>query len=138
MSEPVVLGIYLKVETRGWAGPAPKLPADPVRVESGVDAYRQFIYDLSPKEADLTVNEACQRAASRIERMLCAEPTPFPEGHYALRLRLEIGLMGDPEAGPMSYVWPLDFLQALADSHVELAVSHYFPSPDDDGGEDND
>jgi hypothetical protein len=135
MSEPLVLGIFLKVETRGWTGPAPKLPKDPVRIEAGQDASKLFIYDLSPKEQDLTVSDACQRLASRLERVLVRERPAFPEGQYAVRMRLEVGLIADP-AQPISYTWPLDFLQALADSEVELTVSHYLPSSDEDDEDD--
>src|SRR6476469_9011579 len=125
--EPLVLGIFLKVETRGWSGPPPKLPKEPIRVESGSEALQTFIYDLTPKEEGLTVSDAAQRLASRIERMFAPDRSPFPEGHYALRMKLEIGLLADPSGGAISYAWPLDFVQAVADAGLELNVSHYIP-----------
>lgn len=133
--EPLVLGIFLKVETRGFPGPAPLLPKEPIRTEAGADGYRLFVYDLSPKDEGLTVGDAAQRMASRLERMFAPERTPFPEGHYALRLQLEIGLLGDAAARSISYAWPLDFVQAIADCGIELNVSHYLPSPDADDGD---
>ena len=135
--EPLVLGIFLKVETRGWSGPAPKLPKDPIRVEAGSEAAQTFIYDLTPKEEGLAVSDATQRIASRIERMFSPERTPFPEGHYALRLKLEIGLMADASSGAISYAWPLDFVQAVADAGIELNVSHYIPTADEDDSNDD-
>jgi hypothetical protein len=135
--EPLVLGIFLKVETRGWTGPAPKLPKETIRIEAGSDGLQTFIYDLTPKDEGLTVSDAAQRLASRIERMLSPDRTPFPEGHYALRLKLEVGLLADPSRGAISYAWPLDFVQAIADAGIELNVSHYIPSAEEDDGDDD-
>jgi hypothetical protein len=135
--EPLVLGIFLKVETRGFSGPAPVLLKEPLRSESGPEAYRLFVYDFSPKEEGLTVSDATQRLASRLARLFAPEHAPFPEGHYALRLKLEIGLIADASAGSISYAWPLDFLQALGDAGIELNVSHYLPSPDTDDEDDD-
>ncbi len=136
--EPLVLGIFLKIETRGYSGPAPKIVRDPARVESGADAYRLFVYDLSPKEPDLTISDATQRLASRLARAFDPENPPFPESQYALRMIMEVGVMADSEAGTISYSWPLDFIQALADAGIELNVSHYLPTADNDDDEEDD
>jgi hypothetical protein len=136
--EPLVLGIFLKVETRGFPGPAPKLPREPVRSESGPEGYQLFVYDLTPKDEGLAVSDAAQRIASRIGRLFAPERLPFPEGHYALRLSLEIGLLADASAGAISYSWPLDFLQAIADAGIELNVSHYLPSSEADDADADD
>jgi hypothetical protein len=137
--EPFVLGVLLKVETRGWRGPPPSLPKPPVKVDEGRDELKTFIYDLSPKDADVSVSDACLRIASRLERMLTGPKSPFPEGHYAIRCTLEFGVMADREAESFGYAWPLEFLQAVVDCGVELRVSHYLPKPDDDGdGDDED
>ena len=90
--EPTVVGILLKVETRGWTGPPPSLPREPVKIDEGRDGLRVFVYDLSPKEADLAVSDACLRIASRLERMLNSPKSPFPPGQYALRCTLGIVL----------------------------------------------
>ncbi len=136
--EPFVIGILLRVETRGWNGPPPRLPKEPVKVEEGRDGLRVFLYDLSPKEADVAVSDACLRIASRLERMLTGPKSPFPQGHYALRCVLEFGLLADRERESFGYSWPLEFLQVMVDAGVELNVTHYMPKPDeDDDGDDS-
>ena len=52
-------------------------------------------------------------------------------------MKLEIGLMADPSSGSISYAWPLDFVQAVADAGIELNVSHYIPSAEEDDSEDD-
>ena len=136
--EPFVIGILLRVETRGWNGPPPRLPKEPVKVEEGRDGLRVFLYDLSPKEADVAVSDACLRLGSRLERMLNSPKSPFPEGHYALRTTLEFGVMADRERESFGYSWPLEFLQVLVDASIELSITHYLPKPDDDESRDDD
>src|SRR5947209_16675660 len=128
MNDATILGIFLKVETRGWTGPAPHLPKAPVKIEAGAEGLQRFIYELTPKEEHLSVQDACQRLASRIERIFSPERTPFREGNYALRCTLDVGILVIGEASSFSYAWPLDFLQAIADAQLELTVSHYLPS----------
>ena len=53
--EPVALGILLRLEVRGWSGPAPRLPREPIRIDEGREGLRIFTYDLSPSEPDLSV-----------------------------------------------------------------------------------
>ena len=133
--EPVALGILLRVEVRGWSGPAPHLPNEPVRVDEGRDGARTFIYDLSLKDPTLSVPDACLRIASRLERMLAPERTPFSEPHHATRCVLEFGVLADRERESFSYSWPLEFLSVLADAQIELNVSHYLPTNDEEDGE---
>lgn len=129
MFAPVVVGMVLRVDVRGWSGPPPLLPKEPLKVEDGRDGARAFFYDLSPREPDLTVEEACVRVASRLERMLI-ERSPFTE--LPARLALDVGVMIDPRAASWSYVWPPDFLRVLGDAQMELTASHY---PATDSGE---
>ena len=133
--DPVALAIVLRIEARGWSGPAPRLPNEPMRIEDGRDGLRIFTYDLSPKDPMLSVSDACLRIASKIERMLAPERTPFNEPHHAARYTLEFGVLADRERESFSYSWPLEFLTALADAQIELNVSHYIPTNDEDDGD---
>lgn len=133
--EPVALGIVLRVEVRGWTGPAPRLPNEPVRADEGREGARTFIYDLSPKDSGLSVTDACLRLSSRLERLLAPERTPFGEPHLAARCTLEFGVLADRETESFSYSWPLEFLSVLVDAGIELNVSHYLPTPDEEDGD---
>jgi hypothetical protein len=133
--EPLALGIILRIEAQGWSGPAPRLPNDPVRTDEGREGARIFIYDLSPKDPTLSVSDACLRIASKLERMLAPERTPFNEPHHATRCTLEFGVLADRERESFSYSWPLEFLTVLADAQIELNVSHYLPTNDEEDGE---
>ena len=133
--EPVALGIVLRVEVQGWSGPAPHLPNEPMRIDEGRDGARIFIYDLSPKDPTLSVSDACLRIASKLERMLAPERTPFTEPHHAARCRLEFGVLADRERESFSYAWPLEFLTALVDAQIELNVSHYLPTDNEEDEE---
>lgn len=135
--EPFVIGIVLKVETQGWRGAAPLLPRAPVRIDEGRDGLRVFVYDLSPKEPDITVSDACLRLGSRLERMLNSAKSPFPQGEYAMRCTLEFGVLADPQRESFGYAWPLEFLQVIVDANIELSVTHYLPKPDDDDALEN-
>ena len=133
--EPVALGVVLRIDVRGWNGPAPRLPGDPVRTEEGREGMRTFIYDLSPKDPTLSVADACLRIASKLERMLAPERTPFSEPHHAARCVLEFGVLADRERESFAYSWPLEFLTVLADAQIELNVSHYLPTNDEEDGD---
>jgi hypothetical protein len=133
--EPVALGIVLRVEVRGWSGPAPRLPHEPMRIDEGREGARTFIYDFSPKDTTLSVPDACLRIASKLERVLAPERTPFTEPHHAARCTLEFGVLADRERESFSYAWPLEFLSVLADAQIELNVSHYLPTNDEEDGE---
>ena len=133
--EPVALGIVLRVEVRGWTGPAPRLPHEPMRIDEGREGARTFIYDFSPKDPTLSVPDACLRIASKLERVLAPERTPFTEPHHAARCTLEFGVLADRERESFSYAWPLEFLGVLADAQIELNVSHYLPTNDEEDGE---
>ena len=95
--------------------------------------FRSFFYDLSPKDQDLSVVDACLRIYSRLERML-TKTHALPKGEYASRLTLEIGVLADGEKEAFGYSWPLEFLATLVDCNIELAVTHYLPKPDGGGG----
>ena len=41
---PIVLGIILRVETRGWRGPPPRLALDPIRIEARDNPHDQIFY----------------------------------------------------------------------------------------------
>ncbi len=133
--QPVALAIILRIEARGWSGPAPRLPNEPMRIEEGRDGARIFTYDLSPKDKDLSVSDACLRIASKLERMLAPERTPFSEPHHAARYMLEFGVLADKERESFSYSWPLEFITVLADAQIELNVSHYLPTNDEEDGD---
>lgn len=138
---PIVLGIILRIETRGWRGPPPKLALDPIRIEDGEKGHDQiFFYDLSPKEEALSIEAACARVGSRLERLLLSAEALGGDMVFAARLRLEVGLwVGDGQAA-CSYCWPVEFLQILAAADVELGVSHYVADPGASGedGENDD
>jgi len=133
--EPVALGVLLRVEVRGWTGPAPRLPNEPMRIDEGREGARTFIYDFSPKDPTLSVPDACLRIASKLERVLAPERTPFNEPHHAARHVLEFGVLADRETESFSYAWPLEFLSVLVDAGIELNVSHYLPTPDEEDGD---
>lgn len=134
---PVVLGIVLRIETRGWRGPPPHLALEPMRIETGKNPLDQsFFYDLSPSEEGLEVEAACARVGSRLERLLLSAESLGGETVFAARLRLEVGLWVGHDQASYSYDWPVEFLQILAGADVELSVSHYVANavaPDDDG-----
>ncbi len=129
MTGPLVIGVVLRVDVRGWQGAPPLLPKEPLKEEHGRDGARTFFYDLTPKEPDLSVEDACMRLASRLERMLIAR-SPFAE--LPVRLSLDVGVMVDPNAGGWAYTWPPEFLRVLADAQAQLTASHY---PATDGAE---
>jgi hypothetical protein len=133
--EPITLAIFLRIEARGWSGPAPRLPNEPVRMEDGREGLRIFTYDLSPKDPTLSVPDACLRVASKLERMLAPERTPFSAPEHVTRCTLEFGVLADRERESFSYAWPLEFLTVLADAQIELNVSHYLPTNDEEDGD---
>lgn len=135
---PTVLGMILRIETRGWQGPPPRLSLDPIRVESGKTPLDQvFFYDLSPGEEALSVETACARVGSRLDRLLESAAALSGEKLFAARCRFEVGLWVPHDQASYSYVWPVEFLQILASADVELSVSHYVAEPvaADDGDE---
>jgi len=121
-----VLGIILRIETRGWHGPPPRLALDPIRIETGKNHLDQiFFYDLSPGEEALSVEAACARVGSRLERLLLSAEALGGDMVFAARCRLEVGLWVGHDQACYSYSWPVEFLQILAAADVELGVSHY-------------
>jgi hypothetical protein len=130
---PVVLGMILRLETRGWHGPAPRLAFDPIKVEAGRSRVEQsFFYDLLPAAEAMSVETACARAGSRLEKLLCSAEALGGETFFAARCRLEVGLWVEADRTSYSYSWPAEFLQILAAADVELAVSHYVAGADED------
>ncbi len=132
MALAVVLGVLLKVDTVGYDGPAPKLPNEPAHVQPGPNGARLFVYDLTPDDPCLEVEDACARLGSRLERMFLGSAPPLPGGQFAARTTLEFGLLADREDQKFGYSWPLDFLRVLVDADIQLNVSHYLPKPEQD------
>jgi hypothetical protein len=128
---PLVLGVLLKVEMIGYAGPAPLMPREPV-AEGGREGLRTFTYDLSPSDPCLTVEDACARIGSRLERMLLSPRSQFPETEIAPRLTLDFGLIAERDHERLAYAWPADFLRVIVDADIQLNVSLYLPRADDD------
>jgi hypothetical protein len=123
----VVLGVLLKVETMGFDGDPPSLPRPPMNVARDRDGQRTFVYNLSPAEENLSVEDVCARIGSRIEKALRA--SPFMDAPFAARLTLEFGVLADREDASFSYSWPPEFLRTLVEFDIILNVSHYLPSP---------
>jgi hypothetical protein len=96
------------------------------------DGRRLFIYELTPSDPQLSVEDTALRIGSRLRRHFGSQASPFTAPHHAARLVLEFGVLADPEAERFSYSWPLEFLEALLDCDIELSVSHYLPKPDAD------
>ncbi len=130
MGIAVVLGVILKVETIGYDGAPPSLPRSPIKVGQGRDGHRQFVYDFSPAEENLPVEDVCARIGSRLERVLHSPESPFHDAPFAARLTLEFGILADREDTSFAYAWPAEFLRVLVDSDIALNVSHYLPKPD--------
>lgn len=130
MAFAVVIGIVLKVETIGYDGPPPVLPKEPVATEQGRDGLRRFIYDLTPPDRTLSVEDACARIGSRLDRMLNSPKPALPDGPHATRLTLDFGILADREDQSFRYSWSPEFLRTLVDAEINLNVSHYLPSPD--------
>ena len=130
--EPLVIGVVLRVDVRGWSAAPPLLPKQPIRTADGKDGARSFFYDLSPNEADLTVSELCNWLGSRLDRLLSGEHAPFQGGMVAVRLGLDIGLSVHPKATSWAATFPPEFLGVLADAQVQLTATYY---PATDAGE---
>ena len=130
-AQPLVIGVVLRVDVRGWTAAPPLLPKAPIRTLDGRDGARTFFYDLSPKEPDLNVSDLCHRLGSRLDRLLTGEKAPFQDGMVAVRLGLDIGLSVDPKAASWAVTFPPEFLAVLADAQVELTATCY-PATDAD------
>ena len=135
--QALALAIVLRVELRGWNDPAPDLPKPPLRDEAGSDGRRLFIYELTPADAGLSVEDAALRLGSRLRRYFGPQNSPFMQTHHAARLVLEFGVLADPRNERFSYSWPLEFLDALVECDIELNVSHYLPQPEKADGHDD-
>ncbi len=134
--QALALAIVLRVELRGWSEPAPHLPKPPLRDESGPEGRRLLIYELTPADAGLSVEDAALRIGSRLRRLFGPQASPFSATRHAARLVLEFGVLADPRHERFSYGWPLEFLDALVECDIELNVSHYLPQPDKADAED--
>ncbi len=130
MGHVVVLGVLLKVETFGYDGPPPSLPRAPIKIDRPGDGRSTFHYDLSPADEALSVEDVCARLGSRLERMLNSPKSALPEGDYARRFTLEVGLLADRQDDRFAYSWPAEFLRVLVDADINLNVSHYLPTSD--------
>ena len=132
-SSPVVLGMILRLDTRGWQGPAPRLALDPIKIEAGRSRVEQsFFYDLLPAAEGLSVEASCARAGSRLEKLFRSAEALGGETFFAARCRLEVGLWVEHDQASYAYSWPAEFLQILAAADVELVVSHYVAGAEED------
>jgi hypothetical protein len=129
MNEPVVLGAILRVDLRGWTGAAPSLPGAPLRVEENASGVSSFFYDLLPQRALAPVSQAAERIGMTVASLL--DRWPFDELPFPARCVLELGVAVDDPASPWSVVWPAAFLGALGAVDIELCLSVY-PSTNED------
>ncbi len=129
MSHALALGVILRVDVVGWDGDPPPLVGDAFRVQEGRGGERSFFYDMTPKEPDLDVPHLCARLGTRLARALVGPASPFADKPVAARAVLEVGLMAPAGSETISYHWPVEFLQVLADAEIELSVSHYLVEP---------
>ena len=137
-SSPIVLGMVLRIETRGWQGPPPQFTLEPLRIEAGRTRLDQvFFYDFSPPEEAASVEAACARVGSRLERFLRSTEALGGETLVAARCRLEVGLWVEHDQAAYSYSWPAEFLQILAAADVELTISHYVAGAKKTDGDDS-
>lgn len=130
MAEAIVIGAILRIDLRGWTGEPPALPNPAIKAENGADGTRTFYYDLCPPDHDLTAADLGNRIASRLERIMLAEKSPFAEGAFARRFTLEIGMMHDAGDTRFSTLWPADMLRVLGQADADMTVTHY-PFTDD-------
>ena len=129
MGACVVLGVLLKIETIGFDGPAPSLPRAPIRDEWARDGGRLLVYDHTPSEENLSVEDVCARIGSRLERALAGADSPFASAPVAARATLEFAVLADREDESFGYSWPPEFLRALVERAIQLNVTHYLPTP---------
>lgn len=125
MAEAIVIGAVLRVDLRGWDRPAPELPDPPIKAEQGSDGTVTLHYDLCPPDTDLTAGDFGNRIASRLERIMLSDKSPFQDGAFARRFTIEVGLMYDTADQRFSTSWPADFLSILGAADADLRVTHY-------------
>lgn len=132
MAEAIVIGAILRVDLRGWNAAPPDLPKPPIKAERAGDGTLTFYYDVCPPDHDLTASDLANRIASRLERVMLSEKSPFADGAFARRFTIEIGMMYDTADQRMATSWPADFLRVLGEADADLVVTHY-PFTDDAG-----
>ena len=125
MGEPVVIGVVLRADVRGWSGAPPKLPQDPVKVEEGRDGTLTFFYNLTPDDPEMNTQSLGLWLGSRLERMLMSETSPFHDSQMPYRLFLDVGLMFDPLEDRIVTTWQPEFMGVLGDAGIEMTVTHY-------------
>ena len=128
MGACVVLGVLLKIETIGFDGPAPPAPRPPIRDEWSRDGGRLLVYDHTPAEENLLVEDVCARVGSRIQRALGGQGALFGDAPVAARAMLEFGVLADRLDESFGYSWPPEFLRTLVDFDIQLNVTHYLPT----------
>ncbi|MBM3608559.1 MAG: hypothetical protein FJX29_08935 [Alphaproteobacteria bacterium] len=125
MAGASVIGLVLRLDVRGWEGAPPRLPDDPVKIETGRDTAQSFFYDLMPKDVALDVESLCVRFASRFERWILSAKSPLAGCELPYRLALETGLLYDADSQFFETRWSADFLRVAGEAQMELIVSHY-------------
>ena len=118
MADPVVIGVVLRVDIRGWSGAPPKLPAAPVKVEEGRDGSLSFFYNLAPDDTEMNTQSLGLWLGSRLERMLNGEKSPFFEKDLPRRLFLDVGLMFSAGDDSIITTWSPEFMGVLGDAGI--------------------
>ena len=125
MAEPIVIGVVLRADIRGWGGPPPKLPKEPVKVEEGRDGSQTFFYNLTPEDPEMNTQSLGLWLGSRLERMLMTDKSPFHGSEAPRRLFLDIGLMFDTQDERIVTSWSPEFMGVVGDAGIEMTVTHY-------------
>ena len=125
MSQPLVMGVILRLDLMGWQGDPPGLPDPPIRIAPGEAGSVSYYYDYSPPNVEQDVPEFCLRLMGRLRRALLPPSSPFSEQALAMRAVLDIALAVPDKVETYSYAWPVEFVQILADAEVQLSLTHY-------------
>ena len=125
MAEPIVIGVVLRVDLRGWGGAPPLLPKAPVKIEDGRDGAQSFFYNLTPDDTEMDTQSLGLWLGSRLERLLMSEKSPFHESEAPRRLFLDVGLMFDADDARFVTSWSPEFMGVLGDAGIEMTVTHY-------------
>ena len=106
MSQPLVMGVILRLDLMGWQGDPPGLPDPPIRIAPGEAGSVSYYYDYSPPNVEQDVPEFCLRLMGRLRRALLPPCSPFSEQALAMRV-----VLGAPDSETRMMV--LDGVTAL-------------------------